>query len=66
MSNLVDSASSKYAVIETLRTEARRECIVIAYPDEQSLRALLAAPSIIALGFVSRDNAEASIENCCR
>jgi hypothetical protein len=66
MNNRVDSANLKYAVIEAVRTEARRECIVIAYPDERSLRDLISARSIVAVGFASRDNAAASIENCCR
>jgi hypothetical protein len=66
MNNRVDSADLKYAVIEAVRTEVCRECVVIAYPDEQSLRDLIAARSIVALGFTSRDNAAASIENCCQ
>jgi hypothetical protein len=66
MKNRTDCANLKYAVIEARRTEVRRECIVIAYPDEQSLRDLIAARSIVALGFASRDNAAASIENFFR
>jgi hypothetical protein len=62
MSNRVDSANLKYAVIGALRTEARRECVVIAYPEEQSLRDLIASPSIVALGFASHDKAAAGIE----
>jgi hypothetical protein len=66
MNNRVDSTNLKYAVIAAHRTNGRRECVVIAYPDEQSLRKLIAARSIVALGFASRDNAVAIIENCCR
>jgi hypothetical protein len=66
MNNRVDSTNLKYAVIQALWTEGRRECIVIAYPDEQSLRDLIAARCIVAVGFASRDHAATSIKNCCR
>jgi hypothetical protein len=62
MNNRVEFANLKYAVIEAGRTEVSRECVVIAYPDEESLRDLIAERSIVALGFASRDNAAASIE----
>ena len=64
MDKLVDSSSLKYAVIVVLRTEGRPECVVLGYPDEESLRDLIAAPSIAALGFASREKAVASIESC--
>jgi hypothetical protein len=64
MNKQIDSARLKYAVIEALWTEGRRECIVIAYADEHSLCDLIAARSIVALGFASREKAAASIENC--
>jgi hypothetical protein len=35
---------------------------VIAYPDEESLRELLAGPSIIACHFASREEAQANID----
>ena len=63
MNDRADSANLHYAVIEALRTEGRRECMVIPYSDEQSLRDLIAARSIVALGFASRDMPTASIEN---
>lgn len=63
MNDRVDFANMKYAVIEAVRTEGGPECMVIGYPDEESLRDLIAAPSIVALGFTSRDLAAATIEN---
>jgi hypothetical protein len=62
MNRLVGSPSLKYAVIEALRTEDRSECVVLAYPDEGLLRDLIAANSIVALGFSSRDKAVANIQ----
>jgi hypothetical protein len=51
-----------YAVIETGWAEGRPERFVIAYPDEDTLRDNIAARSIIAFGFASRDAAIASID----
>jgi len=53
----VDSSDVRYAVIAGLRTETGPERLVIAYPNEESLRDLIAAPSIIALGFSTREEA---------
>jgi len=55
----------QYAVI-ALRTEPCRERLVIAYRDEKTLRDLLAAPSIVALGYSSREEALANIDRCAR
>jgi hypothetical protein len=63
MNSPVALANSKYAVIEIVSAETRRERIVIAYADEKSLCDLIALRSIVALGFASRDRADASIEN---
>jgi hypothetical protein len=57
VNELVDSSSVQYAVIAGLRTETGPERLVIAYPNEKSLRDLLAAPSILAIGFSSREDA---------
>jgi hypothetical protein len=57
---VVDSSGMQYAVIAGLRTETGPERLVIAYPNEESLRDLIAAPSIVALGFSSREEAAAS------
>jgi hypothetical protein len=54
---VADVPDVRYAVIEGLLTETGHERIVIAYPNEESLRDLIAAPSIVALGFASRDEA---------
>jgi hypothetical protein len=53
----VDFPEMQYAVIKGLQTEPGREHMVIAYPNEKSLRDLFAAPSILALGFATRDEA---------
>ncbi len=64
MNGLVDFARLRYAVIEALRTEADPERLVIAYRTEQSLHNVISAPCIIAFGFFSREEAEASINVC--
>ncbi len=57
VNKVVDSSDMRYAVIEGLLTETGHEHIVIAYPNEKSLRDLFAAPSIVAFGFATRDEA---------
>jgi hypothetical protein len=59
VNELVDSSGVQYAVIAGLRTETGPERLVIAYPNEKSLRDLLAASSILAVGFSSREDAVA-------
>ena len=66
MKELVDFSVIRYAVIEGLHTETGHERIVIAYPNEQSLRDLIAAPSIVAFGFSSREEAVAGSRACVR
>jgi len=60
----LDCPATQYAVIAGLRTEQLPERLVVAYPDEESLRDLIAAPSIIALGFNSREEAVKHAERC--
>jgi len=60
---LVDTSTWQHAVI-SVRSEPDRERLVIAYPDEETLRDLIAAPSIVALGYTSRADALKNI-NCC-
>ena len=60
MNQMVDSSGVQYAVIAGLRTETGPERLVIAYPNEASLHDLIAAPSILALGFCSREEAVGS------
>jgi hypothetical protein len=62
VTGLVDSSIAQYAVIEARRTEGPSERFVLAYPDEESLRDLIARPSIIACGFASREEAQANID----
>ena len=57
MNAVVDFPDVRYAVIEVLQTETGHERIVIAYQSEESLRDLIAAPSIVAFGLASRDEA---------
>jgi hypothetical protein len=58
---LVDTSTWQYAVI-SVRSEPDRERLVIAYPDEETLRDLIAAPSIVALGYSSRADALKNID----
>ena len=60
MNAVLDSPKVRYAVIEGLHTENGPERLVIAYSNEESLRGLIAAPSIVALGFSSREEAASS------
>src|ERR1700735_596355 len=62
MTGLVNSPIAQYAVIEARRTECPSERFVIAYPDEESLRELIAGPSIIACGFASREEAQVNVD----
>jgi len=60
---LVDTSTWRYAVI-SVRSEPDRERLVIEYPDEETLRDLIAAPSIVALGYTSRADALKNIDRC--
>jgi hypothetical protein len=66
VNEVVDSSGVQYAVIAGLRTETGPERLVIGYPNEESLRDLIAAPSIIAVGFSSREQAVAVAEFASR
>jgi len=59
VNEVVDSRGVQYAVIAGLRIETGPERLVIAYTNEESLRDLIATPSIIAVGFSSREEAVA-------
>ena len=63
VSNFIPSSVLHYAVI-SVRGEPSCERLVMAYPDEKSLRALIAAPSILGLGYRSRKEAQANIDRC--
>jgi hypothetical protein len=62
MGVLVHCSSVCYAVIQASSKKDRPERLVIAYHDEKCLRDLIAAPSIIGLGFASREEAIANLE----
>jgi hypothetical protein len=64
VNEMVDSSGMQYAVIAGPRTETGPERLVIAYPNEETLRHLIAAPSIIAVGFSSREEAVAGSRAC--
>jgi hypothetical protein len=61
MNDLVDTSAWRYAVI-SVRSEPNRERLVIAYPEEETLRDLIAPPSIVALGYTSRADALKNID----
>jgi hypothetical protein len=63
VSNLIPNSALHYAVI-SVRSGPCCERLVIAYPDEKSLQALIAAPSILGLGYRSRKEAQANIDRC--
>jgi hypothetical protein len=63
VSNLGRTSVPQYAVI-SVRRLPRCERLVIAYPDEKTLRGLIAGPSIVTLGYNSREEAEASVYGC--
>jgi len=58
----VDVADVRYAVLEVLRTEGGSERFVVAYPNEDCLRDVIAASRIVAFGFFSREAAVAGTE----
>jgi hypothetical protein len=60
---LVETSARRYAVI-SVRSEPTRERAVIAYPDEETLRDLIAAPSIVALGYTSHADALKNMDRC--
>jgi hypothetical protein len=60
VNEVINSSGVRYAIIAGLRTETGHERLVIAYPNEEALRELIAAPSIIAVGFSSRHEAVAA------
>ena len=60
---LVETSTWRYAVIN-VRSEPDRERLVIAYPEEETLRDLIAAPSIVGLGYTSPADALKNIDRC--
>ncbi|MGA2391696.1 MAG: hypothetical protein ABSF97_22285 [Candidatus Sulfotelmatobacter sp.] len=64
MNEPIDSSSKRFAVIESRWTDRRPDRFILEYRDEESLRELIATPSIIAVGFTSRVDAIKRIEAC--
>lgn len=62
MNTLGEFSGIRYAVIEALRNESGSEQLVIAYRKEQLLREFIAAPCIIATGFLSRHEAAKNLK----
>jgi hypothetical protein len=62
MGAVVHCSTVSYAVIQASSKKDQPERLVIAYQDENSLRALIASPSLIGLGFASREEAMANPE----
>jgi hypothetical protein len=61
MGALVRCSTVHYAIIQASSKKDHPERLVIAYPDENCLRDLIAAPSIVGLGFTSREEAMAKL-----
>jgi hypothetical protein len=57
----VHCSSVCYAVIQASSKKDKPERLVIAYHDENCLRDLIEAPSIVGLGFTSREEAMANL-----
>jgi hypothetical protein len=62
MNALLQSTKERYAVIRVSSASDPPERLILAYPDEETLRALIAEPSIVGVGFGSREEA-VSISN---
>ena len=61
MGALVHCSNVRYAIIQASSIKDHPERLVVAYPDENCLRDLIAAPSIVGLGFTSREEAMANL-----
>lgn len=57
MSALLQFSNVRFAVIRLSSAEGSSEQLVLAYPNEETLRGLIAGTSIVGLGFSSRDEA---------
>jgi len=57
MNALLQSTTPQYAVIQLSSAPDPPERVILAYADEGTLRALIAEPSIVGLGFGSREEA---------
>lgn len=66
MRGSANSSIAQYAVIEARSSQGSSERFVCTYGSEQSLRDLIAGPSIIACGFASREEALANLDTRVR
>ena len=57
MNALLQFTKLQYAVIQLSNITDPPERLILAYADERALRALIAGPSIVGLGFGSREEA---------
>ena len=57
MSALLQSSNVRYAVIRLSSAKGSPERLVLAYPNDESLRGLIADTSMVGLSFSSRDEA---------
>jgi len=57
MSALLQVSNVRYAVIRLSSAKGSSERLVLAYPNEKTLRGLIEDTSIVGLGFSSRDEA---------
>jgi hypothetical protein len=62
MNALLQFTKLQYAVIQVSNMTDPPERLILSYTDERTLRGLIAGPSIVGLGFGSRDEA-VSTEN---
>ena len=60
MDALLQFTKLQYAVIQLSSIADPPERLILAYTDERTLRALIAGPSIVGLGFGSREEAVSS------
>jgi hypothetical protein len=61
MGALVRCVTVHHAIIQASSRKDHPEILVIGYPNENCLRDLIAAPSIVGLGFRSREEAMAKL-----
>ena len=57
MSALLQSSNVRYALIQLSSVKGSPERLVLAYPNEETLRDLIADTSIVGLSFSSREEA---------
>jgi hypothetical protein len=57
MSALLQSSNVRYAVIQLSSAKDSPERLVLAYPNEETLRGLIEDTSVVGLSFNSRDEA---------